>query len=207
MSHTASPYIDAAFPVRGHTIPLDHGYPLFAALSRVLPDLHQKPHWGVHPVLGERQGPGVLALTRRSCVKLRLPIEEAGRVMPLVGRTLDIDGAPCALGAPRLLPLITAPNLKARLVTIKGFADDTDAFVQALRRQLAGIAHLGQAPETIGVQLGSRRVLHIKKQAIVGYAVALTGLDADASLAIQCIGLGGRRHMGAGVFVPPARSA
>jgi CRISPR-associated protein Cas6 len=207
MNHHLTPYIDAAFPLRGDTIPLDHGYPLFAALSRILPDLHEKPHWGVHPVLGSRRGPGILALIPRSRLKLRLPTEEAGRIMPLVGRTLDIDGATCTLGAPRLLPLITAPHLKARLVTIKGFVDDPDAFVLAMRRQIARIPHLGQDLERVDIQLGPRRVLRIKSQAIVGHAVALTGLDADASLAIQCTGVGGRRHMGAGIFVPPARSA
>lgn len=207
MSHQVTPYIDAAFPVRGESIPLDHGYPLFAAISRLLPDLHHHRHWGVHPVLGSRRSPGVLGLIERSRVKIRLPAAEAGAIMPLAGATLELDGHVCRLGVPSLLPLITTPHLKARLVTIKGFADDDDAFVLALRRQLAHVPGLGQDPERIDIQCGPRRVLRIKVHTVVGRAVALTGLDADASLAIQCAGLGGRRHMGAGMFVPPPRSA
>jgi len=33
-------YIDAKFPLIGRHIPVDHGYFLFAAISSVLPELH-----------------------------------------------------------------------------------------------------------------------------------------------------------------------
>jgi CRISPR-associated protein Cas6 len=207
MHHQATPYVDAAFPARGDTIPLDHAYPLLGALSRILPALHDAPHWGVHPVLGERRGPGVLALTSRSHVKLRVPASDVGQLLPLAQQTLELDGARIRLGVPRLLPLMPTPYLKARIVTIKGFADDANAFVLAMRRQIASIPGLCQDPERVEVQLGPRRVLRARQHTVVGWAVALTGLEADASLAVQVNGLGGRRHMGAGIFVPPPRAA
>lgn len=207
MYHDANPYVDAAFPARGDTIPLDHAYPLLGALSRILPALHDAPHWGVHPVLGERRGPGVLALTSRSQVKLRVPAVDVGQLLSLAQQTLELDGARIRLGVPRLIPLMPTPHLKARIVTIKGFADDADAFVLALRRQIARIPGLDQDPERVEVQLGPRRVLRARQHTVVGWAVALTGLDANASLAVQVNGLGGRRHLGAGIFVPPPRSA
>lgn len=205
--HHATPYVDTAFPAHGDTIPLDHAYPLLGALSRILPALHGAPHWGVHPVLGERRGPGVLALTRQSQIKLRVPAADVGQLLPLAQQTLELDGARIRLGVPRLLPLMPTPHLKARIVTIKGFADDADAFVLAVRRQIAQIPGLGQDPERIEVQLGPRRVLRARQHTVVGWALALTGLDADASLAVQVSGLGGRRHLGAGIFVPPPRAA
>jgi CRISPR-associated protein Cas6 len=207
MQHHAIPYVDAAFPARGDSVPLDHAYPLLGALSRILPVLHDAPHWGVHPVLGERSSPGVLALTSRSHVKLRVPSAEVGQLLPLAQQTLELDGARIRLGVPRLLPLMPTPHLRARIVTIKGFADDTDAFVLALRRQIASIPGLGQDPERIEVQVGPRRVLRARQHIVVGWAVALAGLDADTSLAVQVNGLGGRRHMGGGIFVPPPRGS
>lgn len=207
MHHHATPYVDTAFPAHGDTIPLDHAYPLLGALSRILPALHSAPHWGVHPILGERRGPGVLALTPRSQVKLRVPAADVGQLLPLAQQTLELHGARMRLGVPRLFPLKPTPHLKARLVTIKGFASDADEFVLAMRRQLAHIPGLNQDPERIEIQLGPRRVLRARDQTVVGWAVALTGLDADASLAVQVVGIGGRRHMGAGIFVPPPRSA
>jgi CRISPR-associated protein Cas6 len=204
--HQATPYVDTAFPAHGDTIPLDHAYPLLGALSRIVPALHDAPHWGVHPVLGERRGPGVLALTQRSHVKLRVPAADVGQLLPLAQQTLELDGARIRLGVPRLFPLMPTPHLKARIVTIKGFIDDADAFVLAVRRQLAHIPGLRQDPERIEVQLGARRVLRAREHTVVGWAMALTGLDADASLAVQVSGIGGRRHLGAGIFVPPPRS-
>lgn len=202
--------IDAAFTITGTSLPLDHGYPLFGALSRIVPALHEKPHWGVHPILGLRRGPGVLALTKHSWLKLRLPVEEVAQLMPLAGLTLDVDGHPISLGVPRLLPLVPAPALKARFVTVKKFHDDDPApFVDALRRQLAALEDLGQEPGRIEIVVGDgsrdrrhQRVIRIGNHKIVGYPVSLANLDARASLAIQARGLGGRRHMGGGMFVP-----
>lgn len=207
MHHHVTSYIDAAFPARGDDIPLDHGYPLLGALSRVVPAVHERPHWGVHPILGERRGPGVLGLTHRSYVKLRIPVADAAWILPLAQQTLELDGARIRLGVPRMFPLVPAPHLKARIVTIKGFHEDPEAFVLALRRQLAHVPGLGQDPERVEVQLGPRRVLRARSHKVVGWAVALTGLEADASLAVQIAGLGGRRHLGAGLFVPPPRRA
>lgn len=207
MHHHITSHIDAAFPARGDDIPLDHGYPLLGALSRVVPALHEARHWGVHPIFGQRRGPGVLGLTDRSYVKLRIPAEDTGKILPLAQQDLELDGARIRLGVPRMFSLMPAPRLKARIVTIKGFHEDPDAFVLALRRQLAQVPGLGQDPERIDIQLGPRRVLRARSHKVVGWAVALTGLEASASLAVQIAGLGGRRHLGAGLFVPPPRRA
>ena len=65
---------------------------------------------------------------------------------------------------------------------------------------------LGQDPETIAIEVRERRILRIKGLVIAGRAVTLTSLDDHASLIVQTHGLGGRHHMGAGVFVPLRRS-
>jgi len=89
-------HADVAFPVTGTTIPLDHGYALYAALSHRLPALHDQRGWAVHPIRGQRAEPGILALlprgAGRSAVKLRLPVESLPQVLSLVGRTLDLHG-------------------------------------------------------------------------------------------------------------------
>lgn len=201
-------YVDAAFSMRGQAIPVDHGYPLFGALSRVLPHLRERPHWAVHPVRGAYQGKGVLGLTRHSQLRLRLPADDISQILVLGGRGLDIAGHAVTLGFPRIVPLVTAPQVQSRLVAIKGAGHTPDEFSAALARQLARFGDsLGQAPESIEVQVGPRRVLRVRGTTIAGHAVALTGLHAQASLVLQCRGLGGRRHMGAGVFVPPRRGA
>ena len=43
----------------------------------------------------------------------------------------------------------------------------------------------------------------IRDKEIVGFEVLLEGLTAEESLTVQKMGLGGRRHMGCGIFAPP----
>jgi CRISPR-associated protein Cas6 len=48
--------------------------------------------------------------------------------------------------------------------------------------------------------LGKRRTLRIKDKEVVGYEVLVEALTAEESLNLQEHGLGGRRHMGCGIF-------
>ena len=206
MTDLRTNYIDAAFPLRGQSIPIDHGYSLFAALSRIVPALHESRHWGVHPVRGEYQGKGVLALTEHSHIKIRLPAGEIAAILALTGQPIDIDGNACKLGVPTIFQLIPAPYLQSRLVTIKS-ASTEEEIARSVSRQLAELPELGQPADSVEVEIGPRRVLRIKGKSVWGYAVALSGLLATGSVAVQQNGLGGRRRMGAGMFVPPARRA
>lgn len=203
-------HVDVAFPVTGATAPLDHGYALYAALCHRLEMLHEQQGWGVHPIRGHRTEPGVLALiprgAGRSAVKLRLPVEALPQVLSLVGRTLDLQGHRMTLGAPVVYPLLPSAELRARWVTIRGFHQEPEPFAEALRRQLEVVPGLEQAPDSITCDVGPRRVQRIKDKHVVGFAVRLAGLEDRASIAVQVAGLGGRRRMGAGVFVPPGRS-
>lgn len=198
--------IDAVFPLAGKSLPLDHGYPLFSALSRALPELHGRATWAVHPVLGRRAGPGVLELIDRSALKLRLPVEDLREVLPLVGQTLDVGGHRVVVGAPQIRPLEGRPRLKARFVTIKHHAGSELDFAAAAKEQLCALGDLGQSPPSIEVLVGPRRVMRVGAQVIVGFPMILAGLLGAASLRIQQRGLGGRRHMGAGIFVPVAKA-
>lgn len=201
---TTGHFIDLAFPARGGIVPLDHGYALFGALCRVLPSLHEEATWGVHPIRGTRMGPGELALDSSSRVKLRMPAVDIARALALAGAGIELGGASIVLGAPQVFVLEPHTVLRSRFVTIKGFMGTPEEFAAAARRQLAKI-DLRQDPERIDVTIGPRRIVRISEKTIVGFAAMLEGLDPDASLAVQIAGLGGRRHMGCGVFVPPGR--
>lgn len=203
-------HVDVAFPVTGTTVPLDHGYALYAALCHRLPALHEARGWAVHPIRGQRAEPGILALVTRghgrSAVKVRLPVESLPQVLSLVGRTLDLNGHRITLGAPMVYPLLPSAELRSRWVTIRGFHEAPEPFAAALRRQLEMVPEVGPASDTITCEVGPRRVQRIKGKQVVGFAVRLHGLEERASLAVQVAGLGGRRRMGAGVFVPPPRA-
>jgi CRISPR-associated protein Cas6 len=201
--HQHSKTIDLAFPARGESVPLDHGYALFSAVSRLVPQIHAEPGWGIHPIWGDRVGPGRLALGRRSTVKLRIPADRVGDALALTGADLPLAGHSMVLGAARLYPIVPAATLQARIVIIKKFLEDPEAFRHAAARQVAKIPELSQDPDSVELTVGPRRVLRISGRNVVGFALVLQGLGPDASIAIQRHGIGGRRHMGAGIFVPP----
>jgi CRISPR-associated protein Cas6 len=200
------PVIDLSFGLGGSTIPLDYGYALFAALSRVVPALHGDRRVGVHPIRGVRLRPRALTLVPQSRLRLRLPSEEVATYLALAGKRLDLEGAPLAVGIPRVEPLRPAAALTSRLVTI-GHLTHPDPFLESIRRQLTSLGVAAEpsivpSPSPSRAGEPARRVLRIKGRRIVGFALRVDGLTAEESLIVQEHGLGSRRRMGCGVFVP-----
>ena len=189
------PYIDLAFRLIGVKIPVDHGYALYAALNRIVPELHGAKVVGVQPIHGVYVGNGQLQLFDSSRLVLRLPDEELRPYLKLAGKRLKVDGHPLSVGVPAVRRLLPAARLRSRIVTIKGFLEEKN-FLEALQRQLWS---LGVTCETL---LGRRRTIRVKEKQVVGFEVMVTELTAEDSVKLQENGLGGRRKMGCGVFVP-----
>jgi len=201
--------VDLSFPLMGKTFPLDHGYPLYAALSRLLPCLHEHKMVGVHPIRGDAGGDGLLRVAARSCLRIRTPTDLIAEFLPLAGKVLELDGHSLRIGVPQVLALRPAAVLGARLVTIKGFTEPA-VFLEAARRQLDALGVSRQAVVEIPTAPAGRthageplrRVLRIKDRTVVGFAVHVLHLTAEESVKLQEHGLGGRRHMGCGILVP-----
>jgi CRISPR-associated protein Cas6 len=200
------PVIDLSFVVLGPTIPLDHGYALFSAICRFTPELHGNRRIGVHAIRGRYRDPGILALTEHSRLTLRLPSEEIAPYIALAGKELDVGGHLLRVGIPRVGALTPAANLAARMVTFRHALTPSD-FEEDIHRELkrldiAAAPHLvpSTRPQWQGQPL--RRVLRVKEKRVIGYALRFTGLTAEESIRLQDVGLGGRRRMGCGVFVP-----
>jgi len=199
------PTIDLAFELSATEIPLDYGYALFGAISRVVPSVHGDRRIGVHPIRGLKLARGRLTLLPESKLRLRLPSEEIAAYLPLAGAVLELDGTRLRVGIPRAEPLIPAPILGSRLVTI-GHRKEPEEFLDSVNRQLTGLGILAAAtfpPSTDPTRSAEppRRILRVKDRKIIGYAVRVTGLTAEESLLLQERGLGSRRRMGCGVFV------
>jgi CRISPR-associated protein Cas6 len=189
--------LDLEFPVfTTSAIAVDHGYHLYAGLSKALTTVHSENGIAVHPITGRQIGDRMLQLMPWSTVKLRTPQERIGDLVGLAGKTVTIGDRQVRLGVPKVQGLEPATKLRSRLVTIKGFMD-SEPFAQAIRRQLDALEIREQVIQTIG----KRRTIKIRDKEVVGFEVILEGLLASESIALQEAGLGGRRHMGCGVFV------
>jgi CRISPR-associated protein Cas6 len=189
------PFVDLAFRLTGPTIPVDHGYALYSAVSRLLPGLHTDKEIGIHPIRGRYVGDGGLQLTSSSRLTIRLPDDRIRDVLKLAGKRLELDGYQLQVGIPEVRALRASAVLYSRLVTIKGFME-VEPFLAAARRQLNP---LGVSAE---LTVGERRTLRVKDKQVLGFEVSAVHVDAAGSLRLQERGIGGRRHMGCGMFVP-----
>ena len=149
----------------------------------------------MQPIRGVYSGNGALHLADFSRLILRLPDEQIRAYLKLAGKRLAVDDHPLSIGVPEVRTLRPVARLRARLVTIKGFLQEGE-FLAAAKRQLDQLGINGQA------HIGTRRTLRVRDQQIVGFEMGVTQLAAEESLMLQEQGLGGRRKMGCGVFVP-----
>lgn len=188
------PYVDLAFRLTGSKVPVDHGYALYSAISRQVPEIHEAKNIGVHPIRGTYSGNGELMLRDSSRLVVRMESEQIGQFLKLAGRKLEIDSYSFRVGVPEVRLLRPRAALYSRLVSIKGFMEPAE-FLEAAKRQLEKIGIKAE------LQVGERRTLRVKDKQVVGFEVAVSSLNAENSLRLQEIGIGGRRHMGCGMFL------
>jgi CRISPR-associated protein Cas6 len=201
--------VELSFPVRANAIPVDNGYEIYAAISRTL-DSHLPDGISISSIGGPYSAQRRILTSPTTCLRIRTPSDHIGDLLPLAGRFLNISGHEIGLGIPQVRALRPAPELTSRLVTIKGFTEPV-AFLEAVNRQLAKLGVSGRATIPAfeeGKRKGElrRRVIRIKNQTIVGYSLTVSGLSAGDSYQLLARGIGGRRHMGCGIFVPVSRT-
>ena len=220
--------IELRFPALGSEILADHGHALYGAISRLVPKIHAaEMPLRIGPVRGSYVGNGKLRLEPRGsrlCIRVRpddLPL-----LLPLAGKSLNLDGHAVRLGVPEVAGLTPATTLFARLVVLKASSPKQDAavkksrdqektkryqepaeFLAAIRRELErqGVGAEADLPlHEAGAHVGQpcRHVVRIHEKKIVGFSVLVQGLTAEESLTLLENGLGGRGKMGCGFFVP-----
>lgn len=200
-----TPYVVVQFPVQGGQLPTDHGQALYSAITKQLPALRDSPWLGIELLSGISWREGVVVLpTRGASLRLRIPADRYGDVLPLAGRCLDVAGQPVRLGIPTARPLQPARSLYARVVTIKDF-EEPEPFLEAAGRQLCGLGLKADPELPIDEQGHFRRhIVKIHGCSVTGFSLVAHGLNDDDSLRLQNLGIGGYRAMGCGIFNPLA---
>lgn len=191
--------IELHFSFTGATLPSDHGYALYGAISRLLPEAHEADWLAIETIPGAARGDGITQLDQQAALKIRLPQDRIPLLLKLAGKRLDVSGHQLRLGAPQIYLLQPAPALYARIVTIKGFTEP-EAFLAAVCRKLDEQGITGEP------SIGPRRVVRVGNHTIVGFSLAIHDLTDEGSLTLQERGLGGRRRMGCGIFFPVTHS-
>jgi CRISPR-associated protein Cas6 len=199
----AIPYVSVHFPVQGRQLDADHGYLLYSAITRQVPSLHGASWLGIELLSGVPWREGIIMLpTRDANLRLRIPANYYGHILPLAGRRLDLNGHTIRLGIPSARPLQPAASLYARCVTIKKFTEP-EPFIDAARRQVEALGIAAKLELPLDEQARfRRRIITIQGKHVVGFSLAAHNLNDEDSLRLQSVGIGGRRAMGAGHFNP-----
>lgn len=200
--------VDLVFPVLGQRVPAQHGYLLYASMSRVLPSLHDgSVDFTLGAITGRYTGRGELQLEARSSIlRLRTSSDSLRKVLPLAGKALNVAGNTVRLGPPHVEQLNPVSSLISHFVTIKN-ANEADEFLVSSRKKLdeLGVAGTISVPKLEhGPYAGKhrRRVMRIKGLALVGFAMEVTDLTPEDSLKVQAATNFSRRRMGAAFFLP-----
>jgi CRISPR-associated protein Cas6 len=197
--------VECSINVAGECIHIDHAYELFAAISSKQVILHD-PNLkiGIFGINGipDRQNRAILHLTDKSRLRLRLPIQAVGIAFRLEGQSLIIGSHEIQLGEASINRLNPSPRLTSRLIVIKD-ATEPDLFLSACQRQMEKLKIEGEIKvENRSDGRPKYRTIKVRWAKIIGFGLTVTNLNPIDSLILQQEGLGGKRKMGCGMFVP-----
>ncbi|MDI6854367.1 MAG: type I-MYXAN CRISPR-associated protein Cas6/Cmx6 [Deltaproteobacteria bacterium] len=185
--------VDMCFPVLGKLLPVDHGFALYGAISRILPVTHEDREVGLKLLRGRYVGNGLLDISPVSELILRLPANRLRPYLGLAGKKLEVAGHGLRVGVPHTRALIPAVALYSPLVTTKN-GQEPVRFEKEVKSQMASLGLKGR------LHMGRRRTFQVHGKQVVGYEILVSELTAPESIRLQEQGLGGRRKMGCGFF-------
>ena len=196
------PFVELSFPVRGKYMPADHNYALFAAFVHLIPEIRQQNALSILTIPGFADKQGKILLTEQSCLRIRVPVPQIPLIYHLAGKSIRVGVHEIQIGIPEIFMLRPAAKLRSRIVIIKGYANP-EPFLAAAQGKLDSLGILGKLSIPIDKQGSpSRKTIKIKRYTIVGFTTEVSGLSDEDSLKLQQWGIGGKRHLGCGYFLP-----
>ena len=202
-TRTEAATVDVHFKLHCAQLPVDHAEPLAEALAHHLPWLAQTAAIqsigasggnGWNPPVGDDDG--VLTLSRRTRLRLRVPRARAAELVELSGAQLDIGGYTLRLLDAHVRELVPEPTLFARRIVVQDTQDEAALLA-------AAIAHLAELNiEASKLLCGRAGEVKRTTGALATRALMVAELLPHESLRLQDAGFGHHQHLGCGVFVP-----
>jgi len=185
--------IDMVFSLSGSALRPDYALPLWQSLRAILPWLIAEPSAGILPIAGASAGKGILYLSHRAHLTLRLPQRRVADAYALSGLQMDLGGG-ITIGDARLRALSPSPAQYSPCVAMG--CSGEEEFLAACATRLDEIGVSGS------LICGRAQARSGEGGEIRGFSLMLHGLTAEHSLRIQQLGLGEARKLGCGIFVP-----
>ncbi|MBV9386239.1 MAG: type I-MYXAN CRISPR-associated protein Cas6/Cmx6 [Chroococcidiopsidaceae cyanobacterium CP_BM_ER_R8_30] len=196
------PFVELSFSIRGTLLPADHNYALFAALVHLNSDIRKHPDISILSIPGFGDKKGKILLTEQSCMRIRVPVSKISMVYRFAGKHLTLGKHEIQLGIPETYMLRPVEILRARIVTIKGYTQP-EPFIEAAKRQLAYLGISGEISIPVDREGNFlRKTVKIQRFTVIGFTTEVSYLSEEDSIKLQQWGIGGKRHVGCGFFLP-----
>ena len=198
--------VDLVFKLQCKCLPVDHVYPLYEAVEKVLPWLQDEPHAGMHEVHVAASGNGwqrpegsqaLLHLSKRTRFELRVPKHRVDDAKKLVGEKLNVCGYAFELSSVSERPLSTLSTMFARYLATE---DDLAGEEDVLRWVSTELKKQGITPRKM--LCGTEHIIETPEKNLRTRSLMIAELEADEAIWLQQHGLGPYRHLGCGLFIP-----
>ena len=202
----AGPVTDLSFAIRCRSLPVDHARDLADAVAKKLPWIHQESRVAIHSIRvaesangwqrPDGEGDGVLQLSRRTRMILRLSSHLVERASELCGCTLDLGDYRIKVGETKQKPLTAATTLLAHAVVVDPDEEET-RFTNRL------VSELNELPIVVPKMLCGRQYrIRGAAETLTVCSVLLADLSPTDSIHLQQQGIGDHQLLGCGIFVP-----
>jgi CRISPR-associated protein Cas6 len=197
--------VDLAFSLRCRSLPVDHAWALADAVREILPWIAGEEGAGVHTIhvaasgngwIRPERGDDVLYPSRRTKLRLRVPASRVEEAQQLAGKTLDVDGHALEVQGAEVRPLSPLTTIFSRYI-VADDAGNEENFIEAV---VAALRDLDIRPKK--VLCGTQTTLATPDGDIQTRSLMLAELTMEESFRLQQVGLGPRRYMGCGLFIP-----
>jgi CRISPR-associated protein Cas6 len=197
--------IDLVFRIKARQLPSDHAFALSTALQTALPWLVTEKKAAIHLIHGAQssngwQRPdddGVIELSGRTRLTLRLPHSRLDDAHALIGQTLSLCGHALSIGDARTRPISPLSTLFAHYIHVPASAEAEPQFLEAAATWLEALSIIPRK-----MLCGRTRYLSTPQGPLVTRSLLVADLSPEEALRLQTEGLGDHRLLGCGVFVP-----
>lgn len=203
---TTPDMIDVSFRLKARRLSVNHHHALAHRVCQQLPWLRWEPWAGIHPIRiapsahgwSTPQGGdgGAWHLAKRTRLRLRIPSHREADVSLLEGSVLELEPETIEIGPMKTHRLTPADPLFAKHVVSERDVSEP-RFVDWI---IGALKPWGIHPKK--VLCGKWDRIITPEETLHTRSVLLASLTQEASIRLQCRGLGRARELGCGIFVP-----
>ena len=199
--------VDVLFALECRQIPVDHAFALSEALCAAIPWLADDPEVGIHDVhvAGSQNGwerpvhgtDSFIQPSRRTKLAIRSPRARVDRLLAeLTGAKLRVAGCPLTIGSGKVRLLSKETTLFARHV-VGAANEDEESFLARCAQDMARM-DIRMRKALCGKAAG----LATPAGPIQARSLMVASLTVAESIRLQQRGLGPKRLLGCGIFIP-----